>query len=57
MCETKKVIFEAIKLDILRLLEPVSETLQEVSLLTPKPLFVKKQSKFRKAAITFEQRW
>ena len=38
--ETKKVIFEAIKLDILRLLEPVSKTLQEVSLLAPKLLSV-----------------
>ena len=40
VCETKKVIFEAIKLDILCLLEPVSKTLQEVSLLMPKLLSV-----------------
>ena len=40
MCETKKVIFEAIKLDVRHLLEPLSKTLQEVSLLTPKLLSV-----------------
>ena len=39
-CETKKVIFEAIKLDVRHLLEPLSKTLQEVSLLTPKLLSV-----------------
>ena len=46
----KKVIFEAIKLDILRLLEPVSKILQEVSLLTPKLLLV-----CRKAIKSFEK--
>ena len=40
VCETKKVIFEAFKLDILHLLELVSKTLQEASLLTPKLLSV-----------------
>ena len=50
MCETKKVIFEAIKLDILRLLEPVSKILQEASLLMPKLLSVS-----RKAIKSFEE--
>ena len=50
MCETKKVIFEAIKLDILCLLEPVSKTLQKVSLLMPKLLSV-----CRKAIKSFEK--
>ena len=36
----KTVVFEAIKLDVLRLLEPVSKTLQESSFLTPKLLSV-----------------
>lgn len=40
VCDTKRVVFEAIKLDVLRLLEPVSKTLQEASLLTPKLLSV-----------------
>ena len=36
VCVTKWVVFEAIKLDVLQLYEPVSKTLQETSLLTPK---------------------
>ena len=36
ICETKHLVFEAVKFDILQILSPVSETLQEVSLLTPK---------------------
>ena len=40
VCETKRVLFEAIKLDTLKLLEPVSKTLQECSLLTPKLMSV-----------------
>ena len=34
--ETKHFIFEAVKFDVLQILSPVSETLQEVSLLSPK---------------------
>ena len=40
VCVTKRVVFEAIKLDVLRLLEFVCKTLQETSLLTPKLLSV-----------------
>ena len=40
VCVTKRVVFEAIKLDVLRLLEPVRKTLQEISLLTPKLLSI-----------------
>ena len=40
VCETKRVLFEAIKTDVLQILEPVSKTLQEASLLTPKLLSV-----------------
>ena len=35
-CETKRLAFEAVKCDLLQILSPVSKTLQEVSLLTPK---------------------
>ena len=40
VCVTKRVVFEAIKLDVLQPYEPVSKTLQETSLLTPKLLSV-----------------
>ena len=36
ICETKSLVFEATKFDIFQILSPISKTLQEVSLLTPK---------------------
>ena len=36
ICETKHLVFEAVKFDVWQSLSPVSKNLQEVSLLTPK---------------------
>ena len=36
ICETKCLVFEAVKCDLFQILSPVSKTLQEVSVLTPK---------------------
>ena len=36
ICETNRLVFEAVKFVLLQILSPVSKTLQEVSLLTPK---------------------
>ena len=40
VCETKHLVFEAVKFDVLQIFSPVSKTLQEVSLLTPKVMSV-----------------
>lgn len=39
-CKTKRVLFNAVKLDVLRILEPVSKTLQEVALVLPQVISV-----------------
>ena len=36
ICETKRLVFEAVKFDVSEIPSPVSKTLQEVSVLTPK---------------------
>ena len=50
ICETKCPVFEAVKFDVLQILSPVSKTLQEVSLLTPKVM-----SMCRKAMRSFDK--
>ena len=40
ICGTICLVFEAVKIDVLQILPPVSKTLQEVSLLTPKVMSV-----------------
>ena len=40
ICETKRLVFEAVNFDVLQILSPVSKTLQEVSLLTTKVMSV-----------------
>ena len=40
ICETKHLVFEAVKFDVWQNLSPVSKTLQEVLLLTPKVMSV-----------------
>ena len=42
-CETKRLAFEALKCDLLQILSPVSKTLQEVSLLTPKVMSMRRK--------------
>ena len=50
ICETICLVFEAVKIDILQILPPVSKTLQEVSLLTPKVM-----SECRKVVRSFDK--
>ena len=40
ICGTICLVFEAVKIDVLQILPPVSKTLQEVSPLTPKVMSV-----------------
>ena len=50
ICETACLVFEAVKIDILQILPPVSKTLQEVSLLTPRVM-----SESRKVMRSFDK--
>ena len=57
VCDRKRVVYEAIKLDVLRLLEPISKTLQEASNTKTFVRLSKRYQKFRVASFTLEQRW
>ena len=50
ICETKRLVFEAVNFDVLQILSPVSKTLEEVSLLTHKVMSV-----YRKVMKSFDK--
>ena len=55
--ETKHLVFEALKFDVLQILSPISKTLQKLSLLTPKVMSVcrKVMRSFDKLLILLDQ--